>query len=634
MDIINVFEKSIAAMKQYPLLLPLLGFLIILVVLQFKSKSLDSIKGRKAGQGQHGTASFMNQAEKNKIFKKVKYDPVAWRKGKIPKNLPIGTIWGTETRGMLKKDLIALVDIEDRNGMMIGPAGVGKTAHFFIPNMEYAAALGLSMISTDTKGDLYRNIGKIQQKYYGYDIVVLDLRNPIRSDKFNLMQLVNEYMDKSKESKNEEERLSYSAKAEKYAKIVSKSIIESGDFKGGGQNAFFYDSAEGLITASVLLLAEFGEKDERHIVSVFKIIQDMCVFVGDGQSDNMVSRFGQIIKMLPEDHKAKWFAGAAVEADMKTALSVFSTSLSRLTKFIDSELEQMLCFNSNFSAEKFIENKTSVFIVLPEEDSTKHFMLSLFLNQIYRELLSIADEKGGKLDKRVLIFEDEFGTIPAIKDVDMMFSASRSRGILSYPIIQSFAQLGDKYGDKKAQVIRDNCQNVIFSGFAPTSKIPEELSKAMGTYTIQSGSVSESNGKGSKKNISFNLMGRPLMTADEIRKIKKGHYIVMMTGQQGHLKTKLPLFLKWGIKLDKEEYIVEKSIGEIQYISVNELENRITSKKEEKNKNLHLPNKEQKEEKLQDEKIVYIGDEETKESNTEEKVEEDIQVRKFLNKKE
>lgn len=196
---------------------------------------------------------------------------------------------------------------------------------------------------------------------------------------------------------------------------------------------------------------------------------------------------------MPENHKAKWFAGAAVEADIKTALSVYATALSKLTKFIDSELEQILCFDGDFTAERFANEKTAVFVVLPEEDKTKHFLFSLFLMQLYRELLNLADEKGGILDNRITFFEDEFGTLPPIPDIEMVFLASRSRNILSIPLIQSFGQLKKSYGEEGKDIILDNCQNTIFSGFSPTSKTTKELSKAMGNYTIQVASVSSKN---------------------------------------------------------------------------------------------------------------------------------------------
>ena len=108
---------------------------------------------------------------------------------------------------------------------MIGAAGVGKTAYFLYPNIELACASGMSFISTDTKGDVARNYGTIAKKYYGYNVSVLDLRNPTRSDENNILHLVNKYMDLYLEDKS---NLSAKAKAEKYAKITAKTIINIG----------------------------------------------------------------------------------------------------------------------------------------------------------------------------------------------------------------------------------------------------------------------------------------------------------------------------------------------------------------------------------------------------------------------
>lgn len=133
----------------------------------------------------------------------------------------------------------------------------------------------MSFLTTDTKGDLYRNYGGIAKKYYGYEVAVIDLRNPTRSDGDNMLHLVNKYMDEYlKDSRN----LSAKAKAEKYAKITAKTIISSGgggDVVSYGQNAFFYDAAEGILTAVILLIAEYCPPEKRHIVSVFKLIQDL-----------------------------------------------------------------------------------------------------------------------------------------------------------------------------------------------------------------------------------------------------------------------------------------------------------------------------------------------------------------------
>ena len=100
--------------------------------------------------------------------------------------------------------------------------------------------------------------------------------------------------------------------------------------------------------------------------------------------------------------------------------SVLSTTMSRLNAFLDSEMEQILCFESTLDTETFCREKSAIFIVLPEEDNTKYFMVSLFLQQLYREMLTIADEHGGKLPNRVMMFADEIGTIPKIESMEMM----------------------------------------------------------------------------------------------------------------------------------------------------------------------------------------------------------------------
>ena len=123
---------------------------------------------------------------------------------------------------------------------MIGAAGVGKTAYFLYPNIEFACASGMSFLSTDTKGDVARNYGTIAKNCYGYHVSVLDLRNPTRSDENNILHMVNKYMDEYLEDRT---NLSAKAKAEKYAKITAKTIINIGSSDGNyGQNAFFVRS--------------------------------------------------------------------------------------------------------------------------------------------------------------------------------------------------------------------------------------------------------------------------------------------------------------------------------------------------------------------------------------------------------
>ena len=130
--------------------------------------------------------------------------------------------------------------------------------------------------------------------------------------------------------------------------------------------------------------------------------------------------------------------------------SVMSTALSRLNAFLDSELETILCNDTEIDAERFCKEKSAIFIIMPEEDSSKYFMVSLLIQQLYREILAVADENGGKLKNRVVFYCDEIGTLPKIESAEMMFSASRSRRVSIVPIIQSFAQL-EKTTARKAR---------------------------------------------------------------------------------------------------------------------------------------------------------------------------------------
>ena len=518
--------------------------------------SLNTIKSKKVGHGQHGNVRFATDKEIKKIYKLVPYEPKKWRKSQGDKTLPQGTVVGTRK---VSGRLHAVVDPGDVHTMMIGAVGVGKTACFLYPNLEYACASGMSFLSTDTKGDLARSYGYVC-KEYGYNVAVIDLRNPVRSDTFNMLSMVNKYMDLYKENRE----LSDKAKAEKYAKITAKTIIYSGegDASSYGQNAFFYDAAEGILTSVILLVAEYCRPEERHIMSVFKMIQDLLAPAqGITSKDKKMTQFQILMQKLPDTHKAKWFAGAALNTSEQAMQSVLSTALSILNAFIDSEMEQILCFDTAIDAEKFCNTKSALFLIMPEEDNTKYFLVSLIVQRLYREMLAIADETGGKLKNRVMFYLDEIGTIPKIDSEEMMFSAGRSRKISIIAIIQSKAQLEKNYGKEGAEIIWDNCQLTVFGGFAPNSETAEVMSKNLGEQTILSGSVTQSKGDGSR---SLQMMARPLMTVDELKTLPKFHFIIAKTGCHP-MKTKLDLFFNWGIVLDKEYEVEKKEVRKVHY---------------------------------------------------------------------
>lgn len=596
----------------WPLILLGGGLLAFLLVVSFLSKnySLNNFKSKTVGNGQHGTARWATPKEIHTTYHVVPFRPRRWRKGEdLPtvQGIILGSMGGRKRRakkGVIsqaahkllerlrrptagkkekrkpkkkksaiskiknvmedQRDVRALVDSDDIHCLMIGASGVGKTAFFLYPNLEYACACGMSYLALDTKGDLARNYGCIASKYYGYQVTVIDLRNPTCSDGFNFMTLVNYYMDRAKRDPND---LTAKAKAENYAKILAKTIVSPEGSSQYGDNAFFYESAEGVLASVVMLLAEFilPEKDgteKRHIVSAFKLVQDLLAAPGGGRGKN---GFHVLMDMLPSVHKARWVANAALTAADQSMASVMSTVLSKLNAFLDSELEQVICRDNPIDAERFASSKCAIFVVIPEEDPTKNFIASLMIQNLSRELFSVADDNEGRLKNRVVIYADEFGTMPPF-DVLPLFSAGRSRGLTLVPIIQSLAQLEKNYGKEGAEIVCDNCQDTIFGGFAPQSKTAEALSAALGSRTVLSGSVSQ----GKESSQSLQMMERPLMTADELKSIPKGEFVVMKTGTHP-MRTHLRLFLDWGITFEKDCPMPEPVIRRVAYAGCEEL---------------------------------------------------------------
>ena len=293
---------------------------------------------------------------------------------------------------------------------------------------------------------------------------------------------------------------------------------------------------------------------------------------------------GSLLTLLPVAlisryrHQRDWrtllLQGAALTAADQAMASVMSTVLSRLNAFLDTELEQVICYDSPINAEMFASEKCAIFLILPEEDPAKNFIAGLMIQNLSRELFSVADEHDGRLKNRVVLFCDELGTMPPF-DILPLFSAGRSRGLTLVPIIQSLAQLEKNYGKEGAEIICDNCQDTIFGGFSPQSKTAEALSAALGSRTVLSGSVSQ----GKESSQSLQMMERPLMTPDELKSIPKGEFVVMKTGTHP-MRTKLRLFLDWGITFDPEGYrMPERAARKISYVNRDELAHNIQNRR-------------------------------------------------------
>ena len=450
---------------------------IALVALIFLSESqkrynLDSIKRKTVGDGQYGTARWATQEEIQSSTIQVPYEPEAWRYNKESRPTTAGIVVNLKQN---KKQILATIDPSDSHTLMVAGTGGGKTTTFMIPNIEYALACGTSFISTDSKGDLLRLYGKLCEQY-GYTCLNINFRTPMKSDSYNYMQLINLYIDMWRD---DPKRVDYHSRAERYAKALANSIVHTKGFDGGGQNSYFYDSSEGLITSIILLVAQYCKPEERHIVSVFKILLEFVQTVKsandetDSQRKVKQTKLNEILSLLPEDDKIRWFAGSVPGSEGMQYLSVITTSMSRLLAFIDSESENILCKNSKITVADIYQKKVAVFITFPEEDATKHVLVSLFLSQIINEAIVYADEctKENKLTRRLYIFADEFGIFPIWATFSACLALRDPVTLLSCPA-SSHRHSSDRPTVQTARLLFETAARPLFSVAFPPCPIP------------------------------------------------------------------------------------------------------------------------------------------------------------------
>ncbi|WRS28972.1 type IV secretory system conjugative DNA transfer family protein (plasmid) [Oscillospiraceae bacterium MB08-C2-2] len=522
-----------------------------------------NIASTTVGDGQHGNARWATSAEKKKVYLNV---PMG--RETVP-----GLVIGIE-------DGHWIIDPSDSTALMVAPPGAGKTKNVYIPTVEYNArvlantkGLGASLILTDSKGELLRSCGQNLTKA-GYRVLYLDFRNPLYSYRNNLIHNVNAAIDKYKAADNKQDRVLYYAEAERHAKIVASSIVDNVETSNQNETSqYFTETSKGLITGLILLVSEYGAESERHIISVFKLIIELNGLDDGSTQDLQKNKLDELLENVDNDRIIN-FVGASMKADVRTSMNIFSSALGKLVSFIDAELEQLVCGHSpELDAKSFIEQPTAIFLICPDENTTRHFFASLFIRNLINELIGYAEERGGQLPRSVLNLWDEWGNMPPIKDIDILFTAARSRGIRSLVALQSLSQMEQRYSKTKAQIIKDSCQVVMFTFVAPAARpTAEEFSKALGDQTVQSGSITKSEKGGST---TLSMVRKPLLSPDQIIHLRRGEWVINKAGHWP-IRSHLPIYLEY-----LPEFVSYNSgrgrnkIMEIQYLTGDKIRNQV-----------------------------------------------------------
>lgn len=405
------------------------------------------------------------------------------------------------------------VDNGEYHNLIIGSTGSGKTECVVKPLVNLLSKKGESMVITDPKGEIYQYCGEYLKKQ-GYNIVILNFRDPEKGNSWNPLALPYMYYKQGNQDK-----------ATELLEDVSLNILY--DKSEGGDSAFWQKSAADYFSGLTMGLFMDAKEKEVNLNSI-----NFMSTVGEERRGTK-TYIQEYFNLKGESSPAYIFASNTINAPNETKGGILSTFRQKIRLFSTKEnLSEMLSY-SDFDMRDIGNKKTAVFMIIHDEKKTYHGLMTIFIKQCYETLIDCAQANGGKLTYRTNFILDEFANMPPLKDVDSMVTAARSRAIRFSFIIQNFAQLNDVYGEEVAQVIKGNCGNLIYL-ISTELKALEEISKMCG----------EVKSKEKDKTAST-----PLVTVSDLQKLKLFQAIIIRW-RKNPFKTDLaPDFkIDWGIE--------------------------------------------------------------------------------------
>ncbi len=411
------------------------------------------------------------------------------------------------------------VDNGEYHNLVIGSTGSGKSQTVVEPMVELLIKKGESMIITDPKGELHRAAADYL-KQRGYNVVVLNFREPQRGNAWNPLTLPYQYYKDGNFDK-----------ATELLDDVAINILYDPNNKSG--DPFWEKSAADYFSGLALGLFEDADPAEINLNS----INYMSTVGEDKMGANTYIK--EYFTLKGESSNAYVFASNTINAPSETKGGILSVFRQKIRIFASRDnLSEMLAY-SDFDMRDIGKEKTAVFIVIHDEKTTYHSLATIFIKQCYETLIDVAQENGGKLPFRTNFILDEFANMPPLKDVTTMVTAARSRAIRFTFIIQNFAQLKSVYGNEDAETIKGNCGNLVYLISTELAAL-EEISKMCG----------EEKSKSDDKTAST-----PLVTVTDLQKLKLFQAIIIRWRLSPYKVTYTPNFkMDWGHPKIEAEY--------------------------------------------------------------------------------
>ena len=407
----------------------------------------------------------------------------------------------------------------NKNVLVVGGSGSGKTRYFIKPNLLQCTSKShpVSFVVTDPKGGLIQECGLALLKN-GYKIRTMNTINFHKSMRYNPFAYIHEEKD--------------------ILKLVTTLMTNT---KGEGQGGDpFWDKAERLLlTALIAYLHYEAPAEEQNFATLLEMLNTMQVSEEDEDYQNPVDLlFEDLAKKKPNSFAGRQYKLYKLAAG-KTAKSILISCGARLSPFDIQEIRDATMYDE-LELDKLGDRKTALFLIMSDTDSTFNFLISMIYSQLFNLLCDKADDVyGGKLPVHVRCLIDECANIGQIPQLEKLVATIRSREISACLVLQTRSQLKAIYKDNADTIVGNMDSQIFLGGSEPTTL--KDLSEMLGKETIDAFNTSDTRGNSPSYGTTFQKMGHELLSRDELAVLDGGKCILQLRGVRPFLSDKYDL---------------------------------------------------------------------------------------------
>lgn len=410
--------------------------------------------------------------------------------------------------------------LSNMNMLVIGGSGSYKTTSVLTPNLLLA---GMTNVILDIKGDLLRKHGNYL-KEHGVKVKSFNLINPEESDRYNPMQYLQKETDVIRLITN------------------MQASVKPPDAQKGDP---FWDDGVALYLQAMFFHEWLTAKEENRkptLNNILKLVNMESKHVGDGEEDDKTElqlEMDRLAELHGDDYPPVRDYRKLKEGATETVRSIIimvnamlrlceTSALKRLFEDDDIDIPSL-----GLGVDGNPNKKTALFLVMPDNDQSFNFLISMFYTQLFDVLIRIADHKcHGSLPIHVRLWADEFYAGPKPTNTEVLMGTIRSRNLSIVPILQSIAQIKAVFPQEKWEVFLDNCAVMIYLGSGPAAfSTHEYISKLLGEMTIDTRNDGVTTGSHGSSSLNNQRAGRGLMTPGEVKRLDRKKCLIFMEGQ-------------------------------------------------------------------------------------------------------